>query len=81
MIGTTNRFRDALAVQDACNPSGVCRSLFEIFSTTDWPDTDSKRRDPAVILFVAKLADLVGLEYTWPRDAQLECEKQADGAR
>ena len=72
-----NRYREAIDVQDACNPSGVALSLHKMCCVVsrEGNGTDGVRRDPAVRLFVAKLADLCGLEYDWPRDAQAECER------
>jgi hypothetical protein len=73
---THNRFEEALLVQNACNACGVAGSLFEICKQVlhETHSTDAVRRDPAVRLFVAKLADMCGLEYTWPVDADLACE-------
>ena len=78
-----NRYAEAIAVQDACNPSGVAHSLIEVFRQVraEGGDTDAQRSDPAVRLFVAKLADLCGLDYTWPRDADQACIELSERAR
>jgi hypothetical protein len=72
-----NRYAEALAVQDACNLSGVAHSLIEMCSVirAEGGDSDAIRHDPAVRLFVAKLADLAGLDYTWPADSSAACER------
>lgn len=73
-----NRFDEALLLQDACNPSGVAHTLIRMFDDIrkdPEAGTDTLRRDPAVRCTVAKLADLCGLDYTWPRDAHEECER------
>jgi hypothetical protein len=78
-----NRFAEALLLQDACNPSGVARTLLDMIADVrkdPTADSNTVRTDPAVILTVAKLADLVGLAYDWPRDAQAECEAAAVAA-
>lgn len=76
---TRNRFSDAILVQDACNPSGVALDLHRICCevSKETGSTDAVRRDQAVILFVAKLADLCGLEYTWPSATYDECSQRA----
>lgn len=79
MEDPTSRFQDALSVQNACNPSGVAYSLWKCCCAVSryHAGTDAVRTDPAVKLFVAKLADLVGLDYQWPRDAERKCEFHA----
>jgi hypothetical protein len=74
-----NRYQDALDVQNACNPSGVAHSLHEICCevSREGGGTDAVRRDPAVRLFVAKLADLCGLDYTWPMGDHETCQERA----
>jgi len=73
-----NIYKEALDVQMACNPSGVTHSLYEVLTVhLQGADTAAKRSDPAVVLFVAKLADLVGLDYQWPSEAEVECERRA----
>ena len=69
-----NRFAEALALQDACNPSGVARTLVEMMDDVKkHGDTADVRRDPAVRITVAKLADLCGLTYTWPQGSEAAC--------
>jgi len=56
--------KTALAVQDACNLSGVARSFVEaldaIRNSVDYTRTQSLNEHPIVTLFVAKLASLNG---------------------
>ena len=63
----TNRYADALAVQDACNISGVARSLVETIDDARKNPFNGEiinsAHDPAVILFVYKLASLCGTDY------------------
>lgn len=61
------RHADALSIQDACNLSGVasrlqrlCRELIE-----EGCGTMEVRRNPAVILIVAKMADLCNINCDW----------------
>lgn len=57
-----NRFKVAIEIQDACNPSGVARELVRVIKDAmDDPEctgTDWVRQDPAVRLVVNKLMDL-----------------------
>jgi hypothetical protein len=56
------RFADAIAVQTACNPSGIAHSLYEICAALNGTmSTHAISRDPAVQLFALKLADLCGI--------------------
>lgn len=77
-----NRYAEALALQDACNPSGVARTLVEIIDDVkqNGADTAMVRYDPAVQLTIAKLADLCGLDYNWPRNAEAACQEGAIAA-
>jgi hypothetical protein len=59
--------REAIAVQDAVNLSGVLHSFHEIVSEVLWPEarkqgkgTDFVNRHPIVTLFLHKLCDLNG---------------------
>ena len=68
--------KDALSVQNACNPSGVAHSFATLceqmhqagMSTTAICD------HPAARLFAAKLADLMGLNHHWPREAEQQAQ-------
>jgi hypothetical protein len=83
-----NMYEQALMVQDACNSSGVALSLAneiipaaraEIQSNLNlWSTTDINRH-PAVALFIAKLADLAGLDvdFTAYGNAYTECTQRA----
>ena len=66
--------QDALAVQDASNPSGVSHSLHELCCDMHQAglSTSAICDHPAVQLFVAKLADISGLNYHWPAKAEDE---------
>lgn len=72
--------KDALSVQNASNISGVAHSLADLcvamhaagLSTTAICD------HPATQLFVAKLADLSGVNYFWPASAALKAQEIAD---
>lgn len=54
-----NRFRDALDIQCACNPSGVARALVRALDSIPG-DTAAKCNDPAVKLILFQLSYLVG---------------------
>ena len=60
----------SLQVQDACNGMGVANSLVQLMrylqDSKQTYGTDDINRHPLVKLFVAKLADLAGLECTYP---------------
>lgn len=64
--------RDALAVQNASNPSGIAHSFAALceqmhaqgLSTTAICD------HPAARLYAAKLADLCGVDIHWPTTAE-----------
>lgn len=64
--------RDALAVQNACNPSGIAHSMAALceqmhaqgLSTTAIAD------HPATRLYAAKLADLCGISIWFPKEAE-----------
>jgi len=70
----SNVYADALAVQDACNLSGVAHSLSRHLTESIWPEvrasgggTDDVNTHPAVILFVSKLMHLSGFEADFDR--------------
>jgi hypothetical protein len=69
--------QDAMMIQDACNGSGVAqgfaRAMLALGEHTN--GTAERNRHPVVQLWIAKLADLAGMEYTWPADAWVECER------
>ena len=62
-----SRKQDAIAIQNACNPAGVARTLVaaiaEMHASPDYAGTDSVKSDPAVRLIVGKLADLCGIAH------------------
>lgn len=68
--------KDALSVQNACSPSGVAHSFAALceqmhgvgLSTTAICD------HPAAQLYAAKLADLMGLDYHYPRQAETKAQ-------
>lgn len=64
--------RDALRVQNACNPSGVAHSFAELCVAMHKAglSTSAICDHPATQLFVAKLADLSGLNYHYPAQAE-----------
>lgn len=81
-----NIYADALAVQDACNLSGIVHSWAESMSAI-WEEerechggTDFVNRHPVNILFASKVADLTGAEreggLVFSR-AMKECEDKA----
>lgn len=55
----------AIDVQQASNAMGVAHSLYEVMCRIEG-GTRTKAAHPVVKLFVAKLADLAGLQYEWP---------------
>lgn len=64
--------RDALAVQNACNPSGVAHSYTDLCSAMHQAglSTVAICDHPASQLYAAKLADLCGLSYHYPSAAE-----------
>lgn len=63
----------ALAVQDACNLSGVamtftkvCEAVREDLHSTKSFDTPTFNRHPVIVLFLDKMADLAGLHDIFP---------------
>ncbi len=56
--------KEAILVQDACNPSGVAYFLVEVFQflSEEGADTKAKCEDSIVRLVVHKLADLCHIE-------------------
>ena len=71
-------YKDALEIQNASNISGVARHLVETIDAVRATGY-SANADPAVALVIAKLADMVGLEFTWPRGREKHCENRAQG--
>ena len=72
-----NRFDDALAIQSACNPSGVARSVVAMLAqiiSEENGDTNSMRNDPAVRLAVYQLAYLTGATDANYSEAYSACE-------
>ena len=64
---------EAIDVQSACNGSGVAHSLARVFVALRECGVDNagdRNSHDAVKLFVAKLADLAGLDYAYPMDAE-----------
>jgi hypothetical protein len=63
---------DALSVQNASNPSGVAHSFAALCEQMHQAglSTSAIADHPAAVLFAAKLADLMGLDYHWPRHAE-----------
>ncbi len=59
----TNRFKTALALQDAVNLRAIARELVTIAdqAAVDDSSTMAVRRDPAVVMTVLKLAEMCGL--------------------
>ncbi|MCE2836885.1 MAG: hypothetical protein LW834_07970 [Cyanobium sp. 49614_E6] len=66
--------RDALAVQDACNPSGVAYSFARLCEQMHAAglSTSAIADHPACQLYAAKLADLCGLNHHYPRAAEAQ---------
>lgn len=66
-MGLTKRdWQDAVAVQDACNLSGVVISLADVCkrirTEPDFSGTDYVNRHPIVKLYVSKLMSLAGMQ-------------------
>ena len=60
-------YAQALNVQSAVNLGAVLRSLLHLWDHPEMPsDWKSRAQHPIVRMFVAKLADMCGLEYTYP---------------
>lgn len=66
------RCRSARDLQNACNLRAVARELVRLSDEAFFEclNTDKVKQDPAVIMTVAKLADMVGLSYEYPRAAE-----------
>jgi len=64
--------RDALSVQNASNPSGVAHGFARLCEQMHQAgmSTSAIADHPAAVLFAAKLADLTGLDYHYPRAAE-----------
>lgn len=60
---TIRRFRDAISVQDACNPSGIAHSMAEYYKAMldAGASTYELQNDNAMSLFAMKLLDLGGI--------------------
>lgn len=73
---------DALRVQDASNLSGVALSLVDLCMAMNRNGlgTQAVADHPATRLFVAKLADLAGLDYHWPATAEQQALLLRDAA-
>lgn len=72
-----NRFRDAITAQDACNISGLTRSLVEMIDQAR-SEGVQPAEDPAVKLMVHQIAFLSIGEPRWDYGAALaECERRA----
>jgi hypothetical protein len=77
--------RDALAVQNACNLSGVAHSWADLCVAMHRSglSTTAQADHPACILYAAKTADLCGLHYHYPAAAEAaanELIQQAEAA-
>ena len=57
-------WHNAVAIQDACNLSGVVHSFAEAMSAlcAEGLDTESRNRHPIAVLFSSKIASLTGSE-------------------
>lgn len=60
----------ALDIQDACNLSGVSHHLSRLCTelVNSGQDTMQIRQNAAVILIVAKMADLCGIDCSWHKE-------------
>jgi hypothetical protein len=60
---TVRRFRDAIDVQNACNPSGIAYSMYEHYKAMldAGASTYELQTDPAMSFFIAELALLAGV--------------------
>jgi hypothetical protein len=81
------RHKEALEVQDACNPGGVAallsREMSAFMRSSEYTGTDSLRRDPALRLIAYKLADLFDVSILSDENEsylRVECEKLKDEA-
>lgn len=75
---------EAIFVQSACNASGVAHSLARlmVFLGQCLDDTGKRNSHFLVQLYTAKLADLAGMEYSYPFDAEKKAQMIIDaGAR
>lgn len=75
---------ESIFVQSACNAAGVAHSLARlmVFLGSVLDDTSKRNGHFLVQLFVAKLADLAAMEYTYPFEAEKKAQMIVDaGAR
>ena len=71
-------YYDAIGmIQDASNMGGVVGTLAHMLTELNKKGADTKTRhsDPAVICVIAKLADLAGLDYAWPKPSEEDCKE------
>ena len=76
----SNIYADALAVQNACNLSGVVHSWAEILSAQvrAGMDTEAIWHDSVNVLFASKVASLTGCEdFNVYSKAYAECQEKA----
>lgn len=72
--------QEALDIQNACNMGGLSNGFaraVEDLSPHCPEGTSQRNRHPVTSLWIAKLADLAGIDYTYPRDADAQCRKWA----
>lgn len=89
MPALSRRFETALDIQNACNPSGVAKTFYdlacEFMRSPEFTGTNAVRNDPALKLIAFKLADLMGVgtldgtEAFWK--AHDECVAKRDATR
>ena len=74
---------DALLVQNASNGTGVCNSLLGLMKflrdSGEANGTAEINKHPLVRLFIAKLADLAGMQYIYPTDADAWAASKSKG--
>jgi hypothetical protein len=79
---TLRDYQNAVQVQDACNISGVVRSLSDTLSRMSEMDTESKTCHPIVNMYLCKLASLQGQIYDWEFTGSYQfCQDVIEGKR
>lgn len=62
-----NVMKEALQVQDACNPRGVLRGWMRVLEAIEaenpYGDTEFFMHHPAMVLFASKMASLCDADY------------------
>jgi hypothetical protein len=77
MTNSYNRFRVALAMQDACNLRAIARAFVQIVdaAAADCGSTDATYADAAVVLAVGKIESLCHSDDRFSAAYDVACER------